>query len=373
MGTIVSYDPYSKKFTFHHDSKWIETLWATIYASNISSTSKIVFATMMSYVYQEPLEFPTQQVLSDAVQKNRRTIMRAIEELCEKNLLEIPAGLNSRRNKYIIHDHSTSSLKFSGQAENLLNTLLDVQVSDFNVISAMAICDENTTRDKNVTNQQKEKREEEKEEKKVIQRKEEREEEKKEKLEPHGSSDKAYNSSLSEKDQKLARLSTGSTLKHSSKYGYMEDEKRSLTEAMKEPKPKRERPKDVHSWETVDFETYFKHRYHELSGKKLNINFAKERKLIKNMLERTSDIEEIRDVIDFVFDNWKAIAKKNDFQQFPTISLVFSQWFGTFQAMMHAGKPKSKHFIDRRSDYDYSMPKGLVRRPGDARKSVNQG
>lgn len=373
MGTIVSYDPYSKQFKFDHNSRWIETLWATIFASNVSSTSKIVFATIISHVYQEPLSFPTQKVLSEAVQKDRRTIIRAIEELREIKLLEVPTGLNTRRNKYVIYDHAHSSLKFSGQGEQLLKKLLDVQVSDFNVIAPLEISDKNPTSDKNVTSPTEKEREEEKEEKKVIQRKEEREEEKEREIAASAATHSSDDSKMTSKEKRLAKLSADSSLKRSSKYGFMEDETKSLTKAMEKPFVKPSIPKDVHKWKTTDFESYFARRYKKLTGKDLMINFAKDRKLIENMIERTSDIEEIKNVIDFVFDNWSDIEKKYNLQKFPNIGFVFSQWFGTLQTTMHAGVPKSRHFIDRRSDYgEYKVPKGLVRRPKNARKTANE-
>ena len=369
MGDIVSYDFYAKTFAFNRESKWIETLWAAIYAENLGETAKIIFATIISHVYEEPLTFPSQRRLSEAVHKTDRTVRRAVKELKQRNLIDVPAGFLGKPTKYVIHEHTDTDLRFSPEAENMLKNLLDIQVSLF-ALTGDRITTQTATPDKNVLTAQEKEREEEKEEKKVTQRKEEREEEKERELEPSGSSEIASISNKSSKQEKLARLNNASTLKQSSRYGG--DEARTLTEAMREPKPKRVRPHDVHQWKTVDFEKYFKEKYKELSGKALNVNFQKERSLIKKMLERTSDIEEIRDVIDFVFENWKVIAKKNDFQQFPTISLVFSQWFGTFQAMMHAGKPKSKHFIDRRSDYDFKMPKGIVRRPKNVGKTVNK-
>lgn len=369
MAEIVSYDPYAEKFTFNHDSNWIETLWAVIYAENLSETAKIIFATLISHVYVQPLSYPTQKSLSEAMHKTDRTVRRAMKELKDRHLVAVPPGFSGRSKKYIIYEHSGTDLKFSMKAESMLKSLLDINVSLFSLTGEKAVkCEAySETPDKNVLSlQEKEKekkREEREEEKKVIQRKEEEKEERKKEREKElalCASEIPYKSDKTEKDKK-SKVKTSSNLKNSGAYNFMAgDEKPSLTQAMKEPKIKKSRPSDIHQWGTLDFESYFKERYKKLTGKNLSINFAKERTLIKKMIKRTTDIEEVKDVVDYVFDNWRLISKKFGFDdQFPTISLVFSQWFGTFLTMMHKGKPKANHFIDKRSDFQYKMPEGI--------------
>ena len=348
MSAIVSYDPYAKEFSFHRDEHWVETLWATIYAQNLSETAKVVFATIISHVYKEPLQFPSQRVLAEAVKKTPRTVKRAIKELKVIKLIEVPAGFSQRQNKYIIYDHSNSDLKFSPEAEGMLKGLLDISVSVFSVIG-----------DKNVPIPKEKENEEEKEEKKVIQRKEEREEEKEKEICGEAAHENISTSHFTKKEAMLAKIDSDSSLSKKSPYGFMQqDEDRSLTEAMAEPKPQPRLPKDVHRWKTTHFEKYFADRYKKLAGNAMPVQFAKDRTVIKRMMERIADIEEIKDVIDYVFDNWEVVSQKKDLTDgYPTINLVFSRWFGTFQSMMHKGKPRSNKFADNRADYEFELPK----------------
>ena len=349
MTTIVSYDPYGKKFHFDKSTRWVETLWATIYANNVSETAKIVFATVISHVYAEPLTFPSQRILAEACHKSTRTVIRAMNELKGLKLLEVPHGFTERQNNYIIYDHTHSDLKFSPEAEVMLKTLLDIHVSAFSVTS-----DKNTIGDKNVTILKEEEKEKEKEKKKSNIK--EKEKERKEREEETSGDAGNEISLLSEREERQAKLN-GSKIKYGP-YSFLADEKRNLTEAMAEPKRKERIPKDVHQWKSPHFEAYFSQRYHQLVGKEMPVQFAQNRTLIKRMIERVADIEEIKGVIDFVFDNWEAVASLKGLDDgYPTVTLVFSRWFGTFQAMMHKGTPRSKKFSDNRADYEFKLTK----------------
>lgn len=131
MGEIVSYNPIEKEYKFNPESLWVETLWAAIYADNLSETAKIVFASMILYVREEPLHFPTQKELAEAVNKSDRTVRRAIKELKKTNIILVPHKGAGKYNKYKINDHYSADLKFTDKSAHFLEELLSVEVPLF--------------------------------------------------------------------------------------------------------------------------------------------------------------------------------------------------------------------------------------------------
>ncbi|MFW6172195.1 MAG: helix-turn-helix domain-containing protein [Elusimicrobiota bacterium] len=131
MGEIVSYNPIEKEYKFNPESLWVETLWAAIYADNLSETAKIVFASMILYVREEPLHFPTQKELAEAVNKSTRTVERVVNELKNINIISVPSKGAGKYNKYKVNDHYSADLKFTDKSAHFLEELLNVEVPLF--------------------------------------------------------------------------------------------------------------------------------------------------------------------------------------------------------------------------------------------------
>jgi hypothetical protein len=253
----------------------------------------------------------------------------------------------------------------------MLKSLLDISVSIFALTGDA---------EKEITSEEeadkivltvKEKEREEREEKKesTKERKEEKEEKEKEFSLCGKEIPDKFDSNV---ENKAPKVNTTSSLKSTGSYRFLqseEDAKRSLTQAMEAPAIKKRMSDDIHKWKPQDFVTYYQRKYKEtVPDKNAPVQPGRDHKHMKDLMEAVSDAEDIKEVIDFVFENWKVISEEYDFKGFPTIGLLFS-WFATFQSMMHKGKPRSKHFVHRRSDYDFNLPKGIVRRP----KNVNKG
>lgn len=345
MGEIVSYSPLSKQYTFNPESLWIETLWATMYANNVSETAKIVFATIVMYVREEPLYFPSQKELAEAVNKSVPTIERSIRELKERKLISTPEK-SGRFNRYRVNDHFSADLKFSERAEIFLKTLLSVKVSILDVTPIKSDGHKHKEEIRPIKNDgyEQEKEKEKKEERK--ERTKEKKEEIKEKEREVGGETAHIPSHLNpmERRQYILDLKRRKNKARET----LKDTPKTVTSAQK-------LPKSVSKWTTTHFERYFAKRYHELSGKELPKQFEKNRTLLKKTLERGIDRIEMKEVIDFVFDEWEELQKRLKLEEgLPSIGFVFSGYFDRLLNLKRAGFSAHK-FKDLRSDFEFDL------------------